>query len=512
MIKFNSMAIFALVLTSFISNHSLASTRDSNIPKLEAAPVNDAICDAITISCGDNLSGTNIEATSSSLGPPTCTGGTDNDVFYKFNATEGNTYTIAVSGADYDAVLALYSGSSCSATLTELACADNGIISGELETITYTATENTLIFIQTYDWSSDGGEFFITLICEFVNDDPCDAQLITCGENVNGSNVGATASLIGSPSCSTGSQRDVFYKIDAIAGIDYTVTVIGENYDGVLAAFTGSCTSTLTEIDCSDGGFGDDQIETIDFSVTLDGPVYIQTYDWENSGGDFVLNVSCANVPYDIPCEARDLVCGESFSGSSAGATQSALGAPTCASGSQKDVFFKFSALANVEYSVTVNGDNYDGVIAAYTGPCSGTLSEINCADENFSSGEAETVNILVPTDQVIIVQTYNYSSNGSADFTIMLDCLSDPSGLGNMNAFTFDLYPNPAKDRLFVEAPLPIESATLTNIIGQEVKAFAFTTSQNIELDLNEIDAGIYILQLSSSENKISTAKVVVE
>ncbi len=386
-------------------------------------PANDAICSAITINCGDNLSGTTVNATASSLGQPSCTGGTDHDVFYKFNATEGNTYTITVIGDNYDGVMAIFGGSSCSGSLTELDCADNGIGSGSLETITYTATENTPIFIQTYDWFSSEGEFTISLDCEFINDNPCDAIAITCGTTVNGSTVGATASSVGFPSCASGTQNDVFYKIEAVAGVDYTITVLGANYDGVLAAYTGFCSGGLTELDCSDVGIGNNLVETIAFSVTYNRTVYIQTYDWFSSGGEFALSVLCTNVPYDEPCEARNLSCGASFSGSSAGATQSSIGNPTCSLGSQNDVFFKFTALANASYSVTVNGDNYDGVLAAYSGSCSGTLTQLDCSDSGFANGIAETVDINVTTEQEILIQTYDYFGNGPSDFTITLNC-----------------------------------------------------------------------------------------
>ena len=388
----------------------------------DLTPVNDAICAAISINCGATLSGSTIGATQSGLGTPSCASGTDKDVFYKFNAIQGSTYTITATGINYDGVLAIFSGSSCSSTLTELACSDIGIGTGSTETLTYTAVENGQIFIQTYDWFSNAGDFNITLNCEFVNDNPCDAIELTCGQVLTGSTVGATQSSAGSPSCSTGSQKDIFYKIEAIADVEYTVTVSGANYDGVLAAYSGSCSGTLTELDCSDA-IGDGALESISFSVGSNGTVYVRTYDWFIDGGEFELTLTCANVPYDEPCLARTLMCGESFSGSSAGATLSSLGQPSCSLGSQKDVFFKFEALANVNYSVTVNGDNYDGVLAAYTGSCNGTLTQIACADNGLSQGIAETINISVSTDQIIIIQTYDYFYIGQSDFTITLNC-----------------------------------------------------------------------------------------
>ena len=83
---------------------------------------------------------------------------------------------------------------------------------------------------------------------------------------------------------------------------------------------------------------------------------------------------------------------------------------------------------------------------------------------------------------------------------------------MNNINAFKFDVFPNPANDRFTVEAPKAIVAATLSNVLGQEVKAFSFAASQSLQLNVSDLDAGIYILQLRTAENEISTAKVVVE
>ena len=385
-------------------------------------PANDAICNAITINCGDNLEGTTVNAIPSSLGEPSCTGGTENDVFYRFNATEGNTYTITVNGENYDGVLAIYSGS-CFGTLTELACADDGLSQNIAETIEYTAEEDVQIYIQTYDWSSSEGDFTISLDCVFANNDPCDAQLVSCGETINGSTIGASESSIGSPSCTGGTPNDVFYVINAIAGVDYTVNVNGDNYDGVLAAYTGSCDGTLTELDCSDDGLSAGIAETITFSVTFNRAVLIHTYDWSSSGGEFTMTIDCASLPNDEPCDAQTLFCGVSINGTSSGATQSSLGSPTCTGGSQADVFYTFSAEPNTTYSITVNGDEFDGVLAAYSGACDGTLTQLDCSDDGLSSGIAETVEVTVNTQTQIILQVYDYFSIGLSDFTITLEC-----------------------------------------------------------------------------------------
>jgi hypothetical protein len=126
-----------------------------------------------------------------------------------------------------------------------------------------------------------------------VNNDPCNAITINCGSSVSGSTTTATESGLGSPSCTTGSLTDVFYKIFALPGNTYEVTVNGDDYDGVLVAYTGDCDGDLTEIACADDGLSSGVAETISFSVTTAQNVLIRTYDWSTTDGSFNLSVSC---------------------------------------------------------------------------------------------------------------------------------------------------------------------------------------------------------------------------
>ncbi|WP_310990956.1 GEVED domain-containing protein [Aequorivita marina] len=133
-------------------------------------PDNDDCSGAIALSCDDSVAGTTVGATESGLESPTCATGSLEDVFYSLDVTAGTEYTITVQGADYDAVLAIYSGE-C-ATLVEIDCADNGFSAGDEETITFTATADETILVRTYDWSVSAGSFTISVTCEQPL--PCD--------------------------------------------------------------------------------------------------------------------------------------------------------------------------------------------------------------------------------------------------------------------------------------------------------------------------------------------------
>ncbi len=138
-------------------------------------------------------------------------------------------------------------------------------------------------------------------LCAPSNDACADATAIACGESLAGTTYGAAESDLGSPSCAGGTPADVFYTFEAAAGQEFTVTVVGADYDGVLVIYSGSC-DDLTELDCADNGFSAGVAETITYTATEAGTITIRTYDWSSSRGSFTISVTCEDVVvYDCP-------------------------------------------------------------------------------------------------------------------------------------------------------------------------------------------------------------------
>lgn len=153
-----------------------------------------------------------------------------------------------------------------------------------------------------------------------------------------------------------------------------------------------------------------------------------------------------------------------------------------------------------------------DTQMAIFTGAC-GDFTQVDCNEDGPSATETEyPAGIQLTTEMGVEYYVMIDGYAGATGQFCMQATAVDPDGLNDINAFKFDVYPNPAHDKFVVDAPKTIVAATLTNVIGQEVKAFEFAASQRVELNVNGLDAGIYILQLRTAENEISTAKVVVE
>jgi hypothetical protein len=79
-------------------------------------------------------------------------------------------------------------------------------------------------------------------------------------------------------------------------------------------------------------------------------------------------------------------------------------------------------------------------------------------------------------------------------------------AGLKQFNGISARIYPNPAKDRVFVQAEYPVVSLCLRDLQGREV-----ASSSEAEMSLLGITKGIYYLTIKTSGGN-ATAKLIVE
>lgn len=55
--------------------------------------------------------------------------------------------------------------------------------------------------------------------------------------------------------------------------------------------------------------------------------------------------------------------------------------------------------------------------------------------------------------------------------------------------------YPNPTKDRLFVESELPFSSISVYNLLGQKLKHFSVEGLKTYEISVSDLASGTYIV-----------------
>ncbi len=437
-----------------------------------------------------------------------CVGNADDDVWYKFVATN-TSHSITVTGsANYDAVLQLFSGT-CS-VLVSLNCVDN-TFSGQTESfVASNLNVGTTYFVRTYHYGVGSGSNTFT-IC--LNNPPpapinnlCNnAITIPVGTsclNTTGTTYGATQSLIG---CTGTANDDVWYLFTA-TNYTQTIQVSGSaSMDAVIELFSGSC-NALTSVNCVDNTFSGGT-EILTASGLTPGVSYLfRVYDYySSSGSTFSVCVSGGSVtpgtqPNDEPCNAIQIPnvtadC-NNFTFSNVGATASAVpGMPpsTCenynnstntygtpSSGGYSsvsgDVWFKITVPASGNLFIspipnqTSTGWIQDGAMAIYRGSCS-SLTSYTCSDDyNYPGGYNDLQPFVKATGlipgEVVYLRYWGYGSlQGNFGFCVQSptnDLCSNALYICDINGYSATTSPaytrdHPCNMRGNGEGPAPL-------------------------------------------------------
>ena len=117
---------------------------------------------------------------------------------------------------------------------------------------------------------------------------------------------------------------------------------------------------------------------------------------------------------------------------------------------------------------------------------------------ESITGDEQErTANILVTAE------------NGSTLTYTVLFTLDDTS-VSDLSDNSFRIYPNPAKDKIYVELSAGFEQIRLFNIAGLQVME-STGNSEKVILDVKNLPSGIYLLKLSNTKGQIYTRKIII-
>lgn len=298
-----------------------------------SAPSNDFCGNAVSLPVNTSCtytSGTTDGASQSYVG---CSGTADDDVWFKFVATNA-VQNIKVHPIDnLDLVVQVYNGT-CS-TLNSISCQDNSFTAQDEQFDVVGLIPGQTYYIRVYDYyAGNSGDFHIcvtgTATATPTNDEACAAIQLptvtaTC-QYSEFSTVGATASTT-SPtpaSCVGGSapqqggfstsSKDIWFKITVPSTGNIHITSkpnmgAGAITDGVMVLYSGTC-SALTQIACSDDhslypGTANDLLPLISATgLTPGSTVYLRYFAYGSGSGNFGIcvttatNDNCANALY----------------------------------------------------------------------------------------------------------------------------------------------------------------------------------------------------------------------
>lgn len=365
-------------------------------------PVNDNCSGAITVvpsgtpACSSPTAGTVLNATQSS--PSTICFGTNNDdVWYKFVATQSIHNVVVTGSAQFDAVIEAFSGA-CGAS--GISCMDN-TGDGGTETLSLTGlTPTATYYVRVFDVEVGAPSSLTFTICVTspsipsppVNDNCAGAiNLIpgnTCSpylQNV----AGATLSPQSTPVCGGNLNDDVWYKFTA-AQTSTIIQATGQgSYDMAITAYSGSCVTT-TFIDCINNTSAG-QTETLVLNgLTIGQTYFLRIYDFAagvpvNANVSVcVVNVVPPPVPTNdlcddaIPLNCGDIAYGQNSNGGTSGGDPVAVCGGMTVSGIN-GIWYRTTGTGDYFRVSTCNGTTFNTKVAVYSGSC----SSLNCVSSN---------------------------------------------------------------------------------------------------------------------------------
>ena len=274
-------------------------------PSLAQAPANDLCANATTLTCGQTVTGSTLNATIDQT--PAC-GLTfpRYGVWFRFVGTgQQVTFSTCNAGTNYDTQLAVYSGTCAALTCVagnnnDATCATNGRFSR----VTINSVFGTTYWVLLTGVLDARGSYTLTTTCVGVPNDLCSgAFAISCGQTVSGTTVGSTNT--GNPgTCVTSlsTAGGVWYRLVGNGG-SVTLSLCGSAYDTKIGVFTGTCgaLACVTGNDdfsgCTATPGGSGLHSQVTFSSAAGTTYYIYVTGFSTAMGNFTLNATCGAPP-----------------------------------------------------------------------------------------------------------------------------------------------------------------------------------------------------------------------
>ena len=179
-----------------------------------------------------------------------------NSVWWRFTSLASGPVTLRTAGSSFDTVLAVYTGSSV-ANLTEIASNDDEDAGTNKSRVTFEAIAGTTYAIAVAGKGNASGSIRLTISRTQppppANDNFANRINISNPTTVTGTNINATEETgepihAGIPTA----RSSVWWRFTPSASGQVTINTIGSNFDTVLAVYTGSSISSLTEVASND--------------------------------------------------------------------------------------------------------------------------------------------------------------------------------------------------------------------------------------------------------------------
>ncbi len=263
-----------------------------------APPANDDFAAAQAVALPGQVTGSNVDATLEANEPATSGEHIGRSVWYRFTPQTTQRVRIDTCRSDVHTELAVYTGDSVGA-LTELA--HSGFECSRGGRVYLDAVAATTYRIRVVGTVGATGAIALALARPQApsNDDFAAAQPLPIPARVTGSNVDATLEA-GEPEPSPyTSGHSVWYRLTAATGAPVRISTCGVGSNSLLAVYTGTSVTGLTEVGRDVGICGFRTM--IDVAPAPGATYYVAVRGNGHTADDFTLEVSAATSPPPPP-------------------------------------------------------------------------------------------------------------------------------------------------------------------------------------------------------------------
>lgn len=451
-------------------------------------PANDDLDGAIALTVGAMFMdfpevGRNTSATASEVGDPTitdptCSSYVGGDVWFSVQVPSTGDVTIETNRVEGSAItdtgMSVYEGEI--GALVEVECDDDDSEDGFFSLIALTGrTPGETLYIRVFEFDNNAfGEFQVAAYSDCAVD----------GGSIELTDSGETGLTV----CSEGSN-----PIDVTLGDDAFGDVMGwlitDAESGEILGLPAA-----PPFDLSDAGEGVCNIWSISYEDGLTGlEVGGNAADlagcFDLSNPIVVTRVPDVCPPANSDCEnAIEIFCDDTIAGTTLNATDSG-------SNLAGDVFYTYVTPADEAQEVTLSlcdgGTTYDSFLRVFDDGCT-LVSEIAQNDDSCGLQSELTFTAELGMTYTIMVEGFDINTG---DFSLAVTC--DPVlSVDSAQLTNFSFYPNPAQERINLDAQQSIEQVTIFNMLGQKVLDQKIGVA-NTQLDVSNLSTGNYIMQV---------------
>lgn len=288
-------------LTDYPNDPGCTSTSDTDEynappPSCPATPANNCFAAATTVpAAGGTMAAVSTTSATTETGEPAPCGGIGKTVWWTWTPTTGGSTTMESIAPGFDTVLAVYTGSSLTA-LTTVVCNDD-YTGSTLSRVTFTAVAGTTYRIQGGGYNGASGTWNLKVIAPATCTGPTgncfsSAVAITSVPYTQSKSTSGATLETGEPRPCGSIGATVWYTYTPSTSGTKTADTVGSSHDTVLAVYTGSSLTGLTNVGCNDDISTSDLDSRVSWTATAGVTYRIQVGGYNGATGSLVFHES----------------------------------------------------------------------------------------------------------------------------------------------------------------------------------------------------------------------------